>query len=208
MYIPRYFHEQDEEQLFTLMEQHGFALLVTAEGGVPVASHLPFLVERGAPGSARLLGHMARANPQWRTFQQGGEALVVFQGPHAYVSPSWYASEPNVPTWNYAVVHAYGHPRLIEEPAEVLHLLRAVSAKYEAGRDRPWSLDQAEEYVHRISAGIVAFEIRLTRLEGGLKLSQNRSEEDRRGVMEALERSPSANDREVAALMRARETSR
>jgi transcriptional regulator len=186
------------------MEQHSFATLVTLEAGLPMANHLPLMAERHPEYGDRLVGHMARANPQWRTFADTSEALVIFHGPHAYVSPSYYVTKPNVPTWNYAVVHAYGRPRVIEEPTEVLSLLRESSARYEAGFEKPWSPDQAEEYVWKLLTSIVAFELRITRLEGKFKLSQNRSEEDQRSMLESLERSSVPENQELATLMRAR----
>lgn len=210
VHTPHHFAERDESQLLALMEQHSFAMLVTSGSEGPMASHLPFLIERSAPergtsGGLRLFSHMARANPQWRAFANEHECLVVFQGPHAYVSPGSYTSAPNVPTWNYAAVHAYGSPRCIEEPGEVLRMLHALSARHEAGRDQPWLPTQAREYVQRLLPGIVAFELQITRLEGQFKLSQNRSAEDRRGVIASLQCSASPGDREVAELMRARE---
>jgi transcriptional regulator len=205
MYLPRHYHEQDSEQLFALMAHHGFATLVTAGDGIPFATHVPLLAERHPVHGDRLLGHMARANPQWRSFPETREALAIFHGPHAYVSPRYYVTAPHVPTWNYATVHAYGTPRVIEEPSEVLRILRESTAKYESGAASPWSPEQAPDYVARLLAGIVAFELRLTRLEGKFKLSQNRSEEDRRGVIQALQDSPSPEDRALAALMRERE---
>src|SRR5688572_11201734 len=138
MYLPRHFHEQDPEQLFALMRQHSFATLVTAgSDGVPFATHLPFLVEPEAAPHGRLCAHMARPNPHWRGFSEDREALVIFQGPHAYVSPTWYATSPQVPTWNYATVHAYGSPRVIEAQDEVLRILRDSAATYEPG-PAPW----------------------------------------------------------------------
>jgi transcriptional regulator len=121
MYLPRQFQEQDPERLLAFMRRHSFATLVTVEDGVPFATHLPFLVEPGSarPGG-RLLAHMARANPQWRAFSQDRDVLVIFQGPHTYVSPSWYVTEPNVPTWNYAVVHQNRAP---EDRRAVMSLL-------------------------------------------------------------------------------------
>jgi transcriptional regulator len=205
MYLPRHFLEEDPERLHALMEQNGFATLITSEDGVPFATHLPLLVERGAKGPGRLLGHMARANPQWRGFSEEREVLAIFHGPHAYVSPRAYVSAPNVPTWNYAVVHAYGTPRLMEEPSEVLRILQDTTARYEAGARRPWRLEEAGELARKLLPGIVAFELRLTRLEGKFKLSQNRQPEDRQGVREALEGSARPGDRELAALMRERE---
>lgn len=206
MYLPRSFQEQNPERLLAFMRRYSFATLMTVDEGVPFGSHLPLLVEPGAEGAqGRLLGHMARANPQWRAFSEDRDVLVIFQGPHTYVSPSWYVSTPNVPTWNYAVVHAYGRPRLITEPDESLRILRATVDTYESGFEKPWSVDQVGDYAQRLLPGIVAFELRLTRLEGKFKLNQNRAPEDRRAVMEHLERSEDPEQRAVGGLMRERD---
>jgi transcriptional regulator len=207
MYLPRLFEEQDPERLFAFMRRHSFATLVTVEESVPFATHLPVLVEPGPEGTrGRLLAHMARANPQWRAFSQDREVLVIFQGPHTYVSPSWYVTQPNVPTWNYAVVHAYGRPRLIEEPEECLRILRETVSTYESGFEKPWTLEQVGDYAQRLLPGISAFEIPLSRLEGKFKLNQNRAPDDRRAVMELLERSDDPEQRAVGVLMRERDT--
>ena len=123
MYLPRHFAEDDTAVLHRLMGRYDVALLVTTVDGAPFASHLPLLVEPGAGPNGTLKGHMSRANPQWRGFAGGGEALAVFQGPHAYVSPSWYAGESVVPTWNYTAVHAYGTPRAIVDHHATLAIL-------------------------------------------------------------------------------------
>ncbi|KFE68313.1 FMN-binding negative transcriptional regulator [Hyalangium minutum] len=205
MYLPRSFQEQDPQRLFAFMRRHSFATLVTVEDGVPFASHLPFLVEPGSEGTqGRLLAHMARANPQWRAFSEDQDVLVIFQGPHTYVSPSWYVTQPNVPTWNYTVVHAYGQPRLIEEPEEALRILRASVDTYESGFEKPWSMEG--DYARKLLPGIAAFELRLSRVEGKFKLNQNRAPEDRRAVMERLERSEDTELRAVGALMRERDS--
>jgi transcriptional regulator len=207
MYLPRSFQEQDPERLVAFMRRHSFATLVTVDDGVPFATHLPFLVEPGPEGSSgRLLAHMARANPQWRGFSEQKDVLVIFQGPHTYVSPSWYVTEPNVPTWNYTVVHAYGRPRLIEEPEECLRILRASVDTYESGFEKPWSLERVGDYARKLLPGIAAFELRLSRVEGKFKLNQNRDPEDRRAVMERLERSEAPEHRAVGALMRERDS--
>lgn len=206
MYIPPHFEERDARRLLELMTRHAFATLVTVgEDGAPSATHLPFLVEQDVSGALRLRAHMALPNPQWRTFSAERDVLVIFQGPHAYVSPTWYTSTNQVPTWNYATVHVYGRPQVIDAGDEVLRILRETAARYEAGNERPWTLEQSQEYVNRLLGGIVAFELRVTRLEGKFKLSQNKGEADRKSVIAALERSPFAGDTELAALMRARE---
>src|SRR5260370_40830619 len=123
MYIPKAFREDDIKTLHTFMREYSFATLVTQQEGMPFASHLPFLLDREQGPYGTLLAHMARANPQWRDFDGTQEALVIFQGPHAYISPSWYQASLSVPTWNYAVAHAYGQPRIIEDQAILYTLL-------------------------------------------------------------------------------------
>jgi transcriptional regulator len=206
MYIPPSFGEADEAQLVTFMGEHGFATLVTAEAGsAPFATHLPLLVARDAAGRLLLHGHVARANPQWKSFAGGGEVLAIFQGPHAYISPSCYAAPAtSVPTWNYAVVHAYGTIAVVEEPAKVLASLRRLADTYEAGNDAPWSPDDAEKTVGQLIKSIVAFEISVTRLEGKFKLGQNRSAEDYQNIMGFLERRRPPGGERLVELMRAR----
>ncbi|WP_338872062.1 FMN-binding negative transcriptional regulator [Myxococcus stipitatus] len=204
MYIPRHFEERDAQRLLSLMSRHSFAVLVTVgEDGAPFATHLPFLVERDAAGDVRLLAHMALPNPQWRGFSAERDALVIFQGPHAYVSPRWYATTQQVPTWNYATVHAYGRPQVVTSRDETLRILRESTASYEPDNATAWRMEQAEERVARLLGGIVAFELRVTRLEGKFKLSQNKGPEDREGVIAALEQGGQPGDVELAALMRA-----
>jgi transcriptional regulator len=207
MYVPEVFAVTDEAEARRIMREHSFALLVTAAGGSPVATHLPFLFdpERGSNGT--LLCHMARANPQWKDFAEldaeGREALVIFQGPHGYVSPSWYAGSQAVPTWNYLAVHAYGTPRIIEDAAAIRAQQERLVEAYEAGGPNPWSMaGQDDAYIRRMLRGIVAFELPITRLEAKAKISQNRSEADRQGVIAGLEAGGWPADLELAAAMR------
>ncbi len=200
MYTPAYFRVTDRAILHGLMDRFSFATLVTTHDGGPIATHLPFLVYPDRSGHGTLIGHMARANEQWHDFARSDEALVIFQGPHAYISPSWYEEQLTVPTWNYAVVHAYGVPRVIDDEARVLDALRALVDKDEAGFDEPWPMDLPDEYVRKMVRGIVAFEVPISRLEGKFKLSQNRSARDREGVVAALAASGNAIDHELAAL--------
>jgi transcriptional regulator len=198
MYIPKSFSQDDVATLHTLMRQHSFAPMVTFADGQLFASHLPFILdaERGV-----LKAHMARANSQWQSFSDQQEVLVIFQGPHAYVTPSWYEPDStNVPTWNYAVVHAYGLPRMIDDPQAAYHLLRELVDTNEAGFEIPWRLEEFSAYEHRLAA-IVAFEIEITRLEGKFKLSQNRNATDREHVIEGLSNSANPLDAATSALM-------
>ncbi|HLK59203.1 MAG TPA: FMN-binding negative transcriptional regulator [Chthonomonadaceae bacterium] len=201
MYIPAHFHEDDLVLLHEMMRAYNFGTLVTCQDRVPFATHLPFHLdaERGAYGTLR--AHLARANPQWRSFPSEEEVLALFQGPHAYISPSWYEMHPSVPTWNYIAIHAYGVPRLLDEAA-----LRAALADlvhtHEAPLEPPWRFeDLPEEYVQKMLRGIVGFEIEITRLEGKFKLSQNRSEADRRSVAERLRQTGDAQLAALADLM-------
>jgi transcriptional regulator len=201
MYLPKSFQTEDLPELQVFMRAYNFASLVTQHQGAPFASHLPFMLdaERGQYGT--LLAHMARANPQWRDFAAGGQVLVIFQGPHAYISPSWYETHPSVPTWNYAVVHAYGVPRVIEDHATLRPMLERLVDTHEAGFEQPWRMDLPHDYLDKMMRAVVGFEIEITRLEGKLKLSQNRSEQDQHHVAEALAQSENALDRGVAELM-------
>lgn len=201
MYMPPYFEETDRATLYRVIRENNFGLLVTSAAGAPFATHLPFLLE-----GDRLLAHMARANQQWRCFEQGAEALCVFGGPHAYISPRWYAGTRLVPTWNYVAVHVYGRPRIVADPAAVRDQQARLVAAHEAGAERPWTMDGLpESHLAGQLRAIVAFEVPIERIEGKFKLNQNRTAEDRAGVVAALSGSPRAGDREMAALMTARE---
>ncbi len=201
MYIPHDFKVEDRTVLFDLMQRFSFATLVSMQDGVPVASHLPFLVHPGNDGQGQLVAHMARANSQWKSFAAGQEVLVIFQGDHAYISPSWYSVHPSVPTWNYAVVHAYGVPHIIEDYDETMRILRELVNRHEGRFAAPWQMNLPADYEHKMIKGIVAFAIDLTRIEGKFKLSQNRNEADRNGVIAALEQEQGAY-RGVAQLMK------
>ena len=173
------------------MSDHSFATLVTRGDQGLIASHAPVeLLEEPRPYGC-LQGHLARANPQWRDFEAGCETLVIFQGPQAYVSPSWYPSKKEhgkvVPTWNYLAVHAYCRPRCFHEPDELIPLLRRLTEKHESRNAEPWKVDDApSDFIAGMARAIVGFELVIERLDGKWKLSQNRSAEDRRGVREGL----------------------
>ncbi len=188
MYIPKHFSENDLSVLQTLMREYSFAILVsTQEDGVPLATHLPFLYEPEPAPYGVLKAHMALGNPQWRTFQAEREALAIFQGPHAYISPSWYEAELSVPTWNYATVHAYGKPRIITDHTELYIHLKALIATHEAQFANPWPFERLPmDYIERMMKGVVGFELVITHLEGKFKMSQNRSENERARVCAEL----------------------
>ncbi len=202
MYIPKAFREDDINTLHTFMRTYSFATLVTQQDGVPFASHLPFLLDTEHGPRGTLLAHMARANQQWQAFDSAQEVLVIFQGPHAYISPSWYEVELSVPTWNYTAVHAYGLPRLIEEQTSLYNLLKTLIHTHEARLENPWPFQLPADYIQKMMQSIIGFEIRITRLEGKFKLSQNRTATERNNVITALQASPDTLATGVAELMR------
>lgn len=201
MYIPASFAESDPARLHAFIRENGFGILTSAGEGGLIASHLPLLldVDADAGPHGRLLGHMARANPQWRDVR--GEVLAIFSGPHAYVSPSWYEEEGTVPTWNYVAVHAYGTFQAVEDRNGLLEILRRSVSTYEGPRREPWVFDESAPHVETMMKAIVGFRIEITRLEGKYKLSQNHSEERRRKVIRALEARPDEDSRTIARLM-------
>lgn len=203
MYIPNPFRVENAEKLTAFIRANSFAIVVTRDEAGSFASHLPMLYEPDAGPHGTLIAHMARANPQWQHFSSGEEILVIFQGPHAYISPAWYESQPAVPTWNYVAVHAYGVPRLITDPAQVVSVLEAMTSHYETGRAEPWRMEQLPgEYVEGMLKGLVAFEVAVTRMEGKFKLGQNRSAADLKGVCAELETAEDSAERGLAEMMR------
>ena len=203
MYIPRHFEVTDTAWCHALMRAQSFATMITADdAGAPFATHLPILVDatRGPRGTLR--GHVARANPHWRYLAAGRATLLVFAGAHAYVSPSWYATQPAVPTWNYVAVHATGTAGLVEDAERVRALLADLVHVYEGPGPAAWSFEALPaDYVAGMQRGIVAFEIPIDRLEGKAKLSQNRDAVDQGRTREALASSDDPVARAVAALM-------
>jgi transcriptional regulator len=202
MYNPRSYRNEDLETLFALIRRYNFATLFTQCDGESFATHLPFLVDPHRGPCGTLIAHMARANPHWKAFAGAAPALVVFTGPHAYISPSWYREQETVPTWNYAVVHATGTPRLVEDDTHLREMVMRLVDNHEAPLGHPWDLRKAESTIDDELKGIVGFEIPVDRLEGKFKMNQNRSREDQEGVVAALETSADAMEREIARMMK------
>jgi len=183
-----------------MMRAYSFATLVASENETFEVSHLPLLLEERGP-SGTLIGHMARANDQWKLFDGQRSALAIFHGPHAYISPSWYQTHPSVPTWNYVAIHATGHPRPIGDPEQALEILVKTVTKYEGSFDKPWKMDFEETHLQKLLSQIVAFEMEIVHLEGKFKLGQNRPAKDFPGVIEALQKSNDTAARDTAKLM-------
>ena len=209
MYVPSHFALTDEREIREIMRSSSFATLVSSSDGVPIAAHLPVEIADpdgvGEKGGVVVIGHMARANPLWRGAQRAAEVLVIFLGPHAYVSPRWYES-PSVPTWNYSAVHLYGRFRLVEEQDQLYGILRRLVARHEAsnGSPEPFDLeDLPRQQVEGMMQAIVGFEILPTRIEAVAKLSQNRGAADRKRVVDELaSRSDDASRRVAGAMAR------
>jgi transcriptional regulator len=200
MYIPAATRVSDPSAINAFIHANGFATLVTRESGGLFASHLPFIFDE-AEGGGTLRCHMARANEQWRDFEDNPEVLCIFQGPHSYISPSWYASEVAVPTWNYTAVHVTGTARL-EDDAFLRKTIEDTTTKYESRMPSPWRMPIPEDYIASMMKAIVGFSIRVTRVEAKFKLGQNRSREDQQGALAGLEKSGSLESLALARFIR------
>ena len=199
MYIHKLNREENREKILEFLRQNEFATLVTYDGEKPVASHLLMeIVEDGA--NLFVNGHMSRANSLWKTFEKNIEVLVIFQGPHTYISPTWY-DHVNVPTWNYQSVHVYGRPRLITEHGEAYGLLKRLIDRHEANSD--YRLEGLpKDFVEQEIKGIVAFQVEVTRLEANYKLSQNRDDVNYQSIVAHLEERLDDLSQGVAQAMR------
>ncbi len=199
MYIPQHFAQQDRGILAELIQANSFGTLVTPGEDKLLASHLPFLLELEDTGQEEsglvLRGHFARANSHW-TQVENCESLIIFQGPHCYISPNWYKS-PNVPTWNYAAVHVHGSVELLTEKEDILDIVLELSDTHERQLADPWIPDYDEALLN----AIVGFRFVISDIQGKYKLSQNKTVADREGAIEALRNSGSENEMAIAGLM-------
>jgi transcriptional regulator len=205
MYTPPAFREDDPAVLRQMMREARLSTLVTATAEGLVATPLPLLLDETEGASGTLYGHMARANPQWK-LSPSGEALVIFSGPDAYVTPSWYASKREhgkvVPTWNYIAVHAYGPVEFFEDEARLRDVVTRLTNLHEKPRAEAWAVtDAPEAFVTAQLRGIVGLRVPITRIEGKRKMSQNRPEADRDGVAAGLAASDRESDRHVAGMI-------
>lgn len=206
MYVPKHHEESDRSMLHALIRAHPLGTWVTQGDGELIANHIPFLLDPARGEYGTLTGHVARANRAWQSFSRAVDSIVLFQGPQTYITPSWYPSKhahgKAVPTWNYAVVHAHGMPRAVEDPAWLLDHVSQLTASHEAGQALPWKVSDApRDYVDRMLQSIVGIEIPITKLVGKWKVSQNRPEADRLGVVAGLLARGDAQSRQMAALV-------
>lgn len=197
MYTPPAFSVSDHEAALRFLRENSFGILISRDGETLHDTHTPFLV---ADDLRTLRGHIARANPQWKSSAANPRVKVIFHGPHAYISPSYYKSEYNVPTWNYTAISIDGCIRIIEDHAATLELIRKLVSQYEG--EKGWQLDSKDERNLKLLHGVVAFEIEVEHVETKFKLNQNKSPEDREGVIGSLLASNDPADRATAEMMR------
>jgi transcriptional regulator len=202
MHRPDHFRIEDVQEMHALMRARPFAALVSAGASGLYGTHLPtVLKDEGSYGTIEC--HLARANPHWKDLAEGGEAMMIFQGPEGYITPNWYATKAQtgkaVPTWNYAIVHAYGRPSVMKEKEWLLRHVTELSEQQERSEPQPWAVSDApESYIDVMLRGIIGFRFEITRLEGKWKMSQNREMQDRIGVIEGLKARASGDDLEIA----------
>ena len=206
MYTPPHFAEDRPQVLQDFIGRHPLATLVTLSSSGLNANHIPLLLDPDPAPHGKLIGHLARANNQWRDFDARVEALAIFSGPQAYVSPSWYATKAEtgkvVPTWNYAAVHAYGALRVIDDAGWLRSLVGRLTDRHEGTRSQPWKVEDApESYIQSQLKGIVGIELKVQRFEGKWKLSQNRPERDRQGTVRGLEETGDASAAAMAKMI-------
>ena len=200
MYISKLYREEDHAKILEFLQQNEFATLVTYDGEKPTASHL--LMEIMQEGENLFInGHMSKANPLWKTFEKNPEVLVIFQGPHTYISPTWY-NHLNVPTWNYQAVHIYGKPRIVTDQEETYGILSRLVARSES--NAAYRLETLpQEFVSKEIRGIVAFQVEVTRIEANYKISQNRNDQDYHNIITRLHEREDEMSHGVAKAMRA-----
>lgn len=206
MYVPKTFEEQDPHVLHALVAAHPLGTWVVHANDELVVNHIPFLLDTSRGAFGTLVAHVARANPVWRSLNHDTRSVIVFQGPESYISPSWYPAKQEhgkvVPTWNYAVVHARGIPRVIEDASWLHQHVTALSDVHEQGRATPWQVSDAPpDYIDALLKAIVGIEIPVDAMVGKWKTTQNRSLQDRQGTIAGLHEQGDARALEMAALV-------
>ncbi|MGG1227733.1 FMN-binding negative transcriptional regulator [Bacillus halotolerans] len=202
MYIPKYYKVTNVDDIWDFVQNNSFGTIVTTAQGKPIATHLPLqLMKEG--DTYYITGHIAYGNPQWRTFETCEDVLVMFQGPHAYISSSWYEKE-NVPTWNYQAVHVYGTASILNEE-ELKHDLTMLLQKYEKNRENPVLWDKlSPQLLESQLKGIVGFKMKVEEIQASYKLSQNRNEKDYMNIIDQLRHEGNPNSKQMAELMEKR----
>ncbi|EJP86823.1 FMN-binding negative transcriptional regulator [Bacillus paranthracis] len=199
MYVPSDFKVKDEATAYDIIKEHSFATLISGHDGIPFATHLPLMLNKE---NAYLYGHFARSNPQWKDIQNQ-TVLAIFHGPHCYISPSWYETNQAVPTWNYVTVHVYGEVELLQDENELMDSLHQMVLKYEA-TDSSYRLQDVEaDLLSGMNKGVQGFKIKISKIEGKAKLSQNHSFQRQELVINQLEKIANTDEQQIASLMKA-----
>ncbi len=204
IYLPKHFEENDRERALKLIKDYPFATLISVHDGAPQINHLPIILEE--TGSTKLLGHMSRRNPQSQLLTDGGPITAIFHGPHTYITPKWYA-ENDVPTWNYATVHITGRIRWVDSFKPLIGLLQKMTKAFESAEKDPWRFFLPDDLKSEseLTSAIIGFEIEIESIEAKFKLSQNRSVQDREGVIQGLGTRLDEMSRKVQTMMRGSE---
>jgi transcriptional regulator len=199
MHTTKAFKVDDPDSLLQIMRENAFATLITNDvNGRPTATQLPFLIKEVA-GNIILQAHFAKANPQWKQLETNQLVLVIFNGPHCYISPTWYENA-GVPTWDYVTVQSYGVAKLFENNQQTAELIEELTDKYEQGFEKPWKANN--NYPDKMLNAIIGFEITVQEIQGKVKIGQNKSREDLEGVVKALNQSPRDNENAVSSLIK------
>lgn len=208
MFLPDHFRVEDAAEMHALMRARPFAALVSNTPAGLYGTHLPTVLKDEGPFGT-IECHLARANPHWKDLAQGGEAMMIFQGADGYITPNWYATKREtgkaVPTWNYAIVHAYGRPEVVNDKEWLKRHVTELSDQQERGEAHPWKVSDApESYIDVMLRGIVGFRFSIARLEGKSKMSQNREPQDRLAVIDGLKARATGDDLEIAKTVAAK----
>lgn len=199
MYIPNFFQIDDFKEIEQFVKSNSFGMIITEKHGKPLATHLPLILQKKGD-DYYISGHIAKGNPQWKTLNGNSNVLIIYQGPHAYVSSSWYEKE-NVPTWNYQAIHLYGEATVLSEQ-ETMDDLKTLLAKYEQYRENPVLWDNLAESTQMQAKAIIGFKVKINKVEAAYKMSQNRNEQDYNNIIKKLEDEHNSSSNAVADVMR------
>ncbi|CAM3958445.1 protease [Staphylococcus schweitzeri] len=199
MYIPNFFQIDDFKEIEQFVKSNSFGMIITEKSGKPLATHLPLILQKKGD-DYYISGHIAKGNPQWKTLNRNSNVLIIYQGPHAYVSSSWYEKE-NVPTWNYQAIHLYGEATVLSEQ-ETMNDLKTLLAKYEQYRENPVLWDNLAESTRMQAKAIIGFKVKINKVEAAYKMSQNRNEQDYNNIIKKLEDEHNSSSNAVADVMR------
>ena len=200
MYIPNYFKNENINDVEKFLKQNSFGILISSVDNRLWGTHIPMELEKDKNGEEALYGHISKDNPQWKYFKEQDEVLAIFNGPHAYVSSSWYNHE-NVPTWNYIAIHVYGKLRMLDE-SELMYSLKKLMDKHEADSEHPVKMEEMSDKTLRQAKGIVGFKILITEIQAAYKLSQNRDDEDHQNIIHKLSQRGDPASAETAGQMK------